>query len=101
MAELYKIARVRDVPPGEGRVITVGGVEIALFNVDGSFYALNNTCAHMGGPLAEGELDGHVVTCPWHAWHYDVRTGASLTNPEARVAAYPVTVEGEDVTIAL
>src|SRR2546427_7356751 len=55
----------------------------SLFNVDGTYYAINNSCAHRGGPLGEGELDGRVVTCPWHAWRWDVTTGANINNPRS------------------
>jgi nitrite reductase/ring-hydroxylating ferredoxin subunit len=79
----------------------VGGRVIALFNVDGAFLAIDNTCAHRGGPLAEGTLEGSVVTCPWHGWKYDCRSGASLTAPGRTVASYPVEVRGSDVLVDL
>ncbi|MBI2461390.1 MAG: Rieske 2Fe-2S domain-containing protein, partial [Candidatus Rokubacteria bacterium] len=80
MGKLAKVAEIADLAPGQGRVVEVEGKAIALFNVDGAFYAIDNTCLHRGGPLGEGELDGAVVTCPWHGWCYDVTTGANTAN---------------------
>ena len=88
-----KIAETKDVPPGTATSVDAGGKTLALFNVDGTLYAVDNTCAHRGGPLGEGDLDGAVVTCPWHGWRYDVRTGVHDGSPPVRVACYPVTVE--------
>ena len=95
-----KVASVDDVPAGEGRVFEVHGRTVAIFNVDGRFYALDNECPHRGGPLGEGDLEGCIVTCPWHAWQYDVRTGESITD-DLKVARYDVKVEGGDVLVAV
>jgi len=100
MSDFVSVARVNDIPPGEGRTVQVGGKNIALFNVEGTFYAVDDTCLHRGGPLGEGELTGHLVTCPWHGWKYDVRTGISITNPAAKVNCYETKVEGEDLSIS-
>lgn len=89
MAEsLVKVAMTSEIPPGEGRVCGT----LAVFNVDGRFYAVDNACPHRGGPLGEGELEGTVVRCPWHAWRWDVTTGANANNPALKVPCYPVTV---------
>ncbi len=88
-----RIAEVKDLSPGAGTLVDAAGRTLALFNVDGTLYALDNTCPHRGGPLAEGELDGPVVTCPWHGWRYDVTTGIRDGSPPVRVACYPVTIE--------
>ena len=101
MANFVKAAQVADVPPGAGRCVTVVGKEIALFNVDGTFHAIDNTCLHRGGPLAEGELDGTVVTCPWHGWQYDVTTGVNVTDDTEGVQRYDVRVEGGEVLVAV
>jgi len=100
MANFVRAAAVGDVAPGTGRCVTVGGKEIALFNIDGTFHAVDNTCLHRGGPLAEGELDGCVVTCPWHGWQYDVTTGVNIMDEAERVLRYEVKVEGGAVLIA-
>ena len=96
-----KIAAADEVAPGEGRVVEAGGRTLALFNVDGTFYAIDNTCAHRGGPLGEGDLDGRIVTCPWHAWRWDVTTGANANNPAVRVPCFTVTVENGAVFVSL
>ncbi len=101
MANFTKVAERKDVPPGTGKVVSVNGNLIALFNVDGAFYAIDNTCLHRGGPLGEGFLEGKVVTCPWHGWRYDVATGASTINPQVKVRSYPVQVEGEEIKVAV
>lgn len=99
MAEFMKIASTADIAPGSGIVAEVNEKSLAIFNVDGTFYAIDNTCVHRGGPLGEGDLEGGVVTCPWHGWEYDVKTGVSVNNPSARVATYPIVVEGMDIKV--
>ena len=69
------IARLEECPPGTAIERVAGGRVVALFNVDGIFYALDGVCPHQGGPLGKGELTGPIVTCPWHGWQFDVRSG--------------------------
>jgi nitrite reductase/ring-hydroxylating ferredoxin subunit len=94
-----KVATVADVPAGTGRVVEVAGKDIALFNVGGRFFAIDNQCPHRGGPLGEGDLEGTVVVCPWHAWRWDVTAGINVNNPAVKVGCYPVVVEGPDVFV--
>src|SRR5262245_44484514 len=101
MAEFVRVGRISDIPTGEGRMFEVGGRHVAIFNVAGRFHAIHNVCEHQGGPLAEGELDGCIVTCPWHGWTYDVTTGVSPEDPGARVQRFEVTVAGGDLLVAL
>jgi nitrite reductase (NADH) small subunit len=101
MAEFVKVADLSDLGPGACKAVEAGGKTIALFNVEGTVYALDNTCLHQGGPLGEGMLEGEVVTCPWHMWEYNVRTGEKVENPELKVATYEVRVEGNDIKVAL
>ncbi|HEV8309072.1 MAG TPA: Rieske 2Fe-2S domain-containing protein [Methylomirabilota bacterium] len=101
MAEFTKVADVTELASGEGKIIEAQGKAIALFNCDGTFYAIDNTCLHRGGPLGEGELEGTIVTCPWHGWRYDVTTGANVMNASIKVASYPVKVEGNSVLVEL
>jgi nitrite reductase (NADH) small subunit/3-phenylpropionate/trans-cinnamate dioxygenase ferredoxin subunit len=100
MSTFSKACAVSDVAPGTAKLVAVDGKEIALFNVDGTFYALDNECPHRGGPLGEGDLEGCIVTCPWHAWQYDVRSGESITD-DLKVARYDVKVEGGDVLVVV
>ena len=101
MAEMQRVrlASVEDVPVGEGRVVEAQGKVLALFNVDGAYYAIDNTCVHRGGPLGEGDLEGRVVTCPWHAWRWDVTTGANVNNPAVKIACFTVTVEDDAIFV--
>jgi NAD(P)H-dependent nitrite reductase small subunit len=94
-----KVASVNELKDGEGKVVEASGRKIALFRQGGRFYAIDNTCAHKGGPLGEGSLEGMVVSCPWHGWKFDISTGISPVNPAARVRAYEVRVEGEEVMV--
>jgi len=99
MGEFIEVAKKSDLPEGKGIVIDVDGKAIALFNVAGEIFAIDNTCIHKGGPLGEGELDDAIVTCPWHGWQYDVKTGKSPVNPMANVNTHNVKVEGDSVLI--
>lgn len=98
---LIKVGTVADVPPGEGRVVEAGGRVLALFNVQGRFFAIDNACSHRGGPLGEGDVEDGVVTCPWHAWRWDVRTGANVNNPAVTLACFPVRVEGDALVVEI
>ena len=96
-----KVATVHELATGQGLVVEAEGRSVALFNVDGTYYAIDNSCPHRGGPLGEGDLDGRVVSCPWHAWRWDVSTGASVNNPAVRVACFPVRVQGDGIFVDL
>ncbi len=93
------VAKASAVPPGSGTVVVVLGHPVALFHLEDACYAVSNVCLHRGGPIGEGTLDGPVVTCPLHGWEYDVRTGANVANPLARLRTYAVRVEGDDVLV--
>jgi nitrite reductase (NADH) small subunit len=99
MAEFIRVTGTGDVKPGHGIVAEVNGKTLAVFNVEGVFHAIDNTCVHRGGPLGEGDVEGSVVTCPWHGWQFNVTTGECLKNPAAKVEVYPVQVEGDDVKV--
>ncbi len=101
MADFVKVAGTAEVTPGMGVVAEVNGQAIAVFNVDGTYCAVDNTCIHRGGPIGEGELEGDTVTCPWHGWQYNVKTGACINNPSATLKSYEVKVEGTDVKVLL
>lgn len=95
-----KVAKTTDIAAGQGKCVQVGGKNIALFNVDGKFYAIDDTCPHKGGPLSEGQLTGNDVTCPWHGAVFDVTNGAHLKGPGATgVSCYSVRTEGDDVEV--
>jgi 3-phenylpropionate/trans-cinnamate dioxygenase ferredoxin component len=101
MTDFVKVANLSELAPGSCKAIDVAGTMIALFNVGGTVYALDNTCLHQGGPLGEGTLEGDVVTCPWHMWDYNVRTGEKVGSPSLKVASYEVRVEGDEIKVAV
>ncbi|MCA1495008.1 Rieske (2Fe-2S) protein [Ensifer sp. NBAIM29] len=115
----YVVGAVSDIPPGSSTVVYPDKVKsgIGVFNVGGEFYALKNTCPHMGGPLCKGRVrgtteadvsdenrvamhwvrDGEIVACPWHHWEFDIKTGRTLFESRQKVRSYPVTVEPPEV----
>ena len=95
------VGKVDDVPVGEARVVDAAGRALAVFNVSGTFYALDNSCPHRGGPLGDGDLDGAVIACPWHGWRWDVTSGLNTNNPTVRVACFTVTVDGGQIFVDL
>jgi 3-phenylpropionate/trans-cinnamate dioxygenase ferredoxin component len=100
MTDFVKVARTGDIGPGQARLIDMKGKQIALFNVDGEFFALDNMCTHEEASLAEGEICGHEVTCPLHGAKFDIRSGEVLGPPAYDdVASYTVRVSGGDVEI--
>src|SRR5262252_9082242 len=98
---LERAARVSEIPVGAIKEVQVGGKPVALANVAGTFYAIDNTCLHRGGPLGQGELEGAVVTCPWHGWQFNVTTGKAVMNPNAGVTCRRTEVQGDDVYVEL
>ena len=100
MSRFLKAASLADLPPGASTVVEVEGTEVALFNQGGAVYALDNTCPHAGGPLAEGTMEEGKVECPWHGACFDLKTGASSSPLAPKgVRAYSVRVSGADIEI--
>jgi nitrite reductase/ring-hydroxylating ferredoxin subunit len=100
MPGFVKMATLDELPPGSAREVEHEGRIYALFNVDGVVSAIDGVCPHQGGPLAEGVLQGTCVTCPWHAWRFDVQTGTTPLGPKIKQAVYEVKIEGGDVFVA-
>ncbi|OGX06358.1 MAG: hypothetical protein A3G87_01795 [Omnitrophica bacterium RIFCSPLOWO2_12_FULL_50_11] len=100
MGKFVKVAARSEIAPGTAKKVEVNGKEVAVFHIDGRFYAIGETCPHRGGPLSEGTVEEKVVTCPWHGWQFDVTDGVSPVNPAAKVDCYPVKLEGDDVTVS-
>lgn len=95
-----KVADVKDVALGSGKVVQAAGKTLALFHIGDKFYAVDNRCTHVGGPLGEGTVEGTVVTCPWHGSRFDVTTGQVVEGPARRpVAMFPVRVQGGAVYV--
>ncbi len=102
MGTFHKVTETKNLAPGQSMAVEVAGNKLALFNVDGTFYAIGDTCTHRGGPLSEGSLEGSTVICPWHGANFDVRTGKNLTPPApAEVTSYNVRVAGDDIEIEI
>ena len=101
MSEAVKVASIKDVAPGQAITVTVNNKQVAVFNVDGKFFAIDGECTHAGGPLSEGEVVGTTVRCPWHGALFDLTNGAVLEAPAFdNVACYKVEVDGDDIKIA-
>ena len=99
MNEFVKVARVGDIQPGSGKTVNLRATPVALFNVDGEYFAIHNSCPYEDGPLGEGTLCGCVVTCPVHAYEFDVTSGECLTEEVYRVERFEVRVDGEDILL--
>jgi len=93
------VAKISEIPENGSIIVMVEERKVALFKVDGKVYAMDNTCPHAGGSLGEGHLDGSYVTCPWHAWQFNVTTGDCVTVPQDRIRSYPVEIQGEDIVL--
>jgi 3-phenylpropionate/trans-cinnamate dioxygenase ferredoxin component len=102
MSDYVKVAVRADLPPGGKKLVDLDGRAIALFNVDGEYFAIDDVCTHDGGPLAEGELEGAEIRCPRHGARFDVRTGKALSFPAIEpVETLAVEVRGEDIYVAV
>jgi nitrite reductase/ring-hydroxylating ferredoxin subunit len=99
MGQFVTLASVEDLPPGSAREVEHDGRIIALFNVDGRIWAIDGICPHQGGPLAEGPVEGSIVTCPWHGWQFDVKTGQSTLGTSLRQETFEVKVEDGQVLV--
>lgn len=94
-----KVASKDEIESGSGKVVDVNGDSIAILNDNGKFFAISNTCAHMHGPLGEGSCDNGKVTCPWHGWTYDLKTGKNTFNPSIRLNVYEVQIKDDDILV--
>jgi len=100
MTERIKVATADQIGPGQRKLVKVKGKEIALFNLDGSIYAISNSCPHSTGPLIKGRLFKDRLTCPWHGSEFDIRNGQCYSGPATKnVPSYPVHLEGDAVLI--
>lgn len=99
MEEFVRVCDVAEIPPGSGRAFLLGHFDVAVFNLDGEFHALENACPHQGGPIADGWIEDGTVTCPWHAWRFDVRSGKMTLGDFARITRFPVKVENGSVFV--
>jgi nitrite reductase (NADH) small subunit len=100
MSGFVRLAGKSELPPaGEAREFPCGEKMVCVANVSGTISAVDNVCLHRGGPLGQGIVDGDKIVCPWHGWQFNASTGEAGHNPAAKVKAYPIKVEGDDVLI--
>ncbi len=97
-----KLTTESELPPeGEAKEFLLGDKTICIANVNGTISAMDNVCLHRGGPLGQGMIEGNKVVCPWHGWAWDPKTGAAEQNPNAKVAVYPLKIDGGDVLVEI
>lgn len=99
MADFVRVMAASDLAPGQCTEATVDGTAVAIYNVNGTFYATSNFCLHRGGPLGQGMLEGKEVMCPWHAWSWNVTTGENAANGSLKIPSYEVRVEAGQVFV--
>ena len=99
MVEFIDVASVDDVPVGRARACAVGGKTVAVYHTQQGFFATDNTCPHRGGPLAEGDLLGDEIVCPWHFWSFKVTTGENVADPSLQIPTHEVRVEGDRILV--
>jgi nitrite reductase (NADH) small subunit len=99
MTQYVKVMSTDELAPGQATEKMVDGKAVALYNVGGRFYATSNFCLHRGGPLGQGQLDGAVIMCPWHAWTFDVTTGENTVNGDLKIPCLSVKVEDGHVLV--
>ncbi len=101
MASFVEVTRVEHLPPGNGTVVRIADKDVAIFNVEGTIYAIGDSCLHHGLSLGTSKLEGKIVTCRGHGWKYDVTTGSTLASPGFGVAAYAVKVVDGKIMVAI
>ncbi len=98
--EIVRVAASGDLPPGRMIYVDIDGLPIALANVDGTIYAFGDSCRHEGGSLSSGVLIDETVTCPWHGWTYNVRTGKAIVPPVGiRIPTYETRIDGDSIFV--
>ena len=102
MGEFFKVAKTSEIPQGEKKLVEVDFVPVAIFNVSGEYYAIEDVCTHDGGPLAEGKLEGEEIMCPRHGARFNVKTGQALCMPAFEsVECYEVKIENDELCVCV
>lgn len=99
MSDFETVGKVSDFEVGQGKAVPIEGRMVAVFRQEDGWYAIDDLCPHMGASLAEGHIDDHTVTCPWHAWRFCIKDGTWQDNPRVKVESFDVRVVGEDVQV--
>ena len=97
----FKVATVSEIPAGRGRSVRVGERRIALFHVDGSYFAIDDRCPHMGADLSSGILKDRTVMCSWHGWQFDLESGGCLNVEWAKLRNYPLIIRGQEIFLTI
>ena len=97
----HRAGSLAELRAGGGTRASIGGKKIALFEIGGCVVATQGRCPHANGPLYEGEVEGTVLTCPWHGWTFDLHSGFCEEDPELVLERFPVRVEGDDILVTL
>ena len=98
-AAWVRVGKISDIEDGKALAVQAGAAQVAVFNIDGKFYAIENRCGHRGGPLADGHCEGVIVTCPWHGWTFDVKTGVCLNAPGFDQKMFKTKVKGDELFV--
>jgi len=103
MTEFQRVAKVGDIPEGQGRSFAVNGTMVGVFLSQGKYLAINDFCPHMGASLADGHVEGDTVMCPWHAWRFSLTDGTWLDNSRSKIksACYDVRIEGDEIQVSV
>ena len=101
MSDFVSVGTIGDFISGQGKMVTVNGRHVALVRLGDEFYAIDNLCLHKAGPLCEGFIENDVVTCPWHGWSYEIRTGTLVQDPRVGVSKHDVRIEDGLVSVRL
>jgi len=101
MPRHIKVSALSEFQPGAMKLLSLAGIGLAVFNIDGRFYAIRNRCPHEGGPVATGPLKGTIITCPRHGWQFDLTTGQATNRGAFSVKTYPVVVKEDAVYVEL
>lgn len=99
MPEFHSVAKVGDIPEGEGRAFEVQGKIIAVFFHGGQYFAIDDVCPHMGASLSEGHVENGIVTCPWHAWRFRITDGTWADSPKLKIGCYPVRIVNGEIQV--
>ncbi len=101
MGQRIAIGSVNDIPVGQCIVVTINEKDVAIFNVKGEFYAIDDLCPHMGASLSGGHVEDGCVTCPWHYWRFRLSDGTWADSPKVKTGSYPIHVVGDEIHLEL
>ena len=101
MDQFRKVCRVEELSEGESKAVLVGDKMVAVFRQQDTYFAIDDTCPHMGASLSGGAVVNGIVTCPWHAWRFRLADGAWADNPRIQIGCHAVRVVGDDVEVQL